>query len=318
MEILYLLMKIKERSWRVLWGIARMYSAIHDTLFGSSAYDMLDGLHRKQISVNTELSGEVGRLRHQNAQLSGRLEQRISELKTLEARQGVLNNLLAVIRRDINETLEVAHEVRTSREAMKVRAKANAGANTALTQWQKAYAGPLELRLKLAKQEVDALRGVAFSTAIDLNLKRDPKIGEIPFAYYDFVSHGFCYTPATLKFLGACEEKDALTLNQLINYIRKEDRVEIVASLKSGKGLRHYKALTSGENPKGLILTTKPFVYDKKPVGVAIFLFDPKYSVKNLRDHLVYRRVYKLFRQMFSEFESLRENLKTGKLEVSF
>lgn len=311
-------MKIKERGRRVWSSIAEIYSAFHDAFFGSSAYEMMSQLHQEQVGKNMDLIGQVGRLRYRNERLSTQLEQKTLELKALEAKQGELRNILAVARRDINETLEIAREVRTSEEAMKARAEANASANSALIKWQEAYAGPLEKRLRLAEKEATALRGVAFSTAIDITLKRDPKIGEIPFAYYDFANHKLCHTPATLNFLGADGERDTLTLSQLVDYIRKEDRAGIVKSLKSGKGLRHYKALTSGENPKELILTTKPFVYDKKPVGVAIFLIDPKYSIQNLKDHLVYRRVYKLFRQMFSEFKALRENLKTGKLEVSF
>jgi len=306
-------MKIKERSWRVLSGIARMYSAIHDTLFGSSAYDMLDGLHRKQISINTELSGEVGRLRHQNAQLSGQLEQRISELKTLEARQGVLNNLLAVTRRDINETLEVAYEVRTAGKAIKARAVENAGTNNALAKWQKAYADPLEKRLKAAEQEAAALRGVAFSKAIDVTLKRDSRAMQIPFAYYGFATHKLYYTPAALEFLGEKNNKADLTLAQLMYPIRKEDRMGIIESLRSGKGLKHHKVLAS--SGKELRLTTKPFFYDKNAIGVAIFLYDARFSVAGIRDNLMYRRLNKIFYELSAQFDAIKEKAKAGKLQ---
>ena len=300
----------------------RIYEKVRG-FFGSAyfkliTYDNLAEQHRQQVNKNMELSGDVGRLTCKNQRLSKQLEQRTLELKALNAKQEELNTVLAEAREDISKTLKLAYEVRTSERAMKERAEANAGPNSALVEWQKSYAEPLERRLNIAEQEAAALRSAAFSTAIDITLKRDPKIGEIPFAYYDFVHHGVYYTRATLDFLGAGKEEDTLTLRQLVGYIRKEDREAVIKSLESGKGLRHYKALTSGEPSKELILTTKPFVYDKKPVGVAIFLFDPKYSVQNLKDHLIYGRLKKLFSQMFGKFGALRENLeKKGKLEAS-
>jgi len=268
----------------------------------------------------SELAGQLGEKDGAYIDLTERCVATERELTFLRREYGDLAGAITSARNLSLYALKVAKEARTNDDVMHARAKDNAGSVLALVEWQRTYAGPLEAKLNVAQAEAATLKsmafGSAFGEAVGKVLEKDSSAMQIPVAYYGFVNGKFYYTPAALEFLGekgSEEGSENLTIGQLMSYIRKEDRQGIFKSLRSGKGLKHHEvSTTSGRQLK---LTTKPFVYDGKAIGAAIFLNDPKFSFKTMADSRMYRRLGRLFKKISTQLEETLERARQGKLE---
>ncbi len=213
------------------------------------------------------------------------LEQKVQQLtkenKKLRELKGQLLKTCGQVREEAAKIKKYAKQARRlPRKLMRARAKDNKLANDALT----AYKAKFDYSMDKTKKGV---RGLVVSSAMKAIMYNHPGSERFPWAYYDFPNKTLYYSPVTKRLLNIKLMKKELTLIGLLSYIRREDRNEIIKSLESGKGLSHYEAWTSGEDnkkSKKLMLSTFPFYYkeiheekhEERPVGVAIFLRDPK------------------------------------------
>ena len=217
----------------------------------------------------------------------------VEELANMKAERDDAKQKLSDYRKVVIKALEHCRKVKRGIDILEAGIEKNASANEALTEWQKAYANPLYKRTLTAEANQRHLIGFAFGEAINIAIKAIPRAKKIPFVYYDFINKRLSYTPAILDFFGIDEEKigEKLTLTKLLSYVDRkylksnyaQNKIGIIDALKIGKPLLHYDAMTSGESPRRLYLTTYPVFCNEQAVGVSIFLNDPDSLLRRVR-----------------------------------
>lgn len=176
-----------------------------------------------------------------------------------------------------SKVLRIAREIASAKDIKNLRAQAinereqnNWAATSSLVEWQNTVEGKLVDRAKSAESLADAYRREGMAVAMDIVVG---KFQRVPFVYYDFVSKRVIPTRAARKLMGFNDDAQ-YTLWDLIKYIGKEGRAELVASLREGTKMKHYDVQSTGKKSIKLSLTTEPFIYRDHPIGVGIFLED--------------------------------------------
>ncbi|MDD5192648.1 MAG: hypothetical protein PHH54_00565 [Candidatus Nanoarchaeia archaeon] len=214
------------------------------------------------------------------------------------------------------EAQQICREIKTPAEVIETRAELNKSRHDDYAKWRESELAPYKKRTELAEKEAVALRSFS-NKAKNIPLFEKLNNDRVPFAYYNFGSKNLYYTKATLKFFDFDQDYyENFSLSKLLRCIRKEDledteeRRGILYSLRKGVRLNHYKAKTSGKNPKELILTTYPFVYDNRPVGIAMFLHDTKLSLSAIKFRIYCKSFEKNFEELSKEFKEIKMNLR--------
>lgn len=138
--------------------------------------------------------------------------------------------------------------------------------------------------IESVEKRAAAVRGFAFRNSMDHIVKKDPDFKQVPFIYYDFSSGDVVYTPSILDLFDVKKEEltnGRLGLKELIGYVEKDKREEVIEALKQGQVLKNYNLITATYPPKDLVLTSYPLVYQAspnnlQPIGVGLFIYDPK------------------------------------------
>jgi len=269
------------------------------------------------------------RLRKRNYELEEKLDFQKKEIEELKEKYEQVNEKYAgmlskipQLKELVSKTIKACLNVHTRRDLIEERVKANAFNNTALEEWKRAYAKPLEKRLLDAEEKVEVLSGAAFSIAVDTVIKLDKRAQKIPFIFYDLVNRSLIYTPATLDFFEISKEKAGqLTFQQLLlkidrDYLKGKKGVGILDAIRSGEKLSREKVYTYGDNPKKLILTTYPVSYNGKSVGIGILIYD---SILSIRTRGFVHQLDNIFQGMIESMSSAIEKytLKPSK-ELGF
>jgi len=166
----------------------------------------------------------------------------------------------------------------------------------------------LKKEVEELKRESAALRGVYFSSKMDGIMASNPLFNSVGFVYYDFANGKSLYTPGLLDLFGINEDeaKDKeLSLMSFIHYLNRESRAGLVKALKDGVGLEDYKSHTR-DGSKDLVLNAFPLDYNHRPVGVAVFLYDPKVGFDKRITYAFASRIRKAISKMSEKFEIIR------------
>jgi len=167
--------------------------------------------------------------------------------------------------------------------------------------WQRGIESSYDRRIHLLQREVVELRKAHFRTTIDLVLKRNPGLAEIPFAYCDVNGQLLC-TRAVYDLFSI--NREALSLRGLLRHIEKEDARHIFESLQAGRRLRDYRL----KDVRSISVNSYPLFYGELPVGVAMILQSPDLAIEP-------GRMYRFVREVLTEVRSMsREyNLISGR-----
>jgi len=174
-------------------------------------------------------------------------------------------------------------------------------------QWQREITEPL-------KKESGALRGALFSREMNRIIDSNPAFKRVPFVYYDFFNKHSLYTPAVLEIFGINADDERaktgkLTLMEFVGYIKREERAELVRALKEGRGLENYQVVTLGNNSRELILNAYPLVYDRNPVGVGVFFYDPNGQYPKFTSIRFAVKIRKSIEDISEEFRVIKNNV---------
>jgi len=251
------------------------------------------------------------------------LEQRNSELQTKNIRlQTELSELqdtkvlISKLKEDIQGSLDNYKKliynkyvaIRGARiDALDDKEKEKGSIHKDYKRWQKNTEKILEKKFETADRIADRLKGFAIGSAISILVYLDQGMKKIPFAFYDFANRDLYCSEGTLKLFDA-KHKQKLTLKELMKNVKREYRKEIFNSLDEGTGLRHYKARTPDD--KELRLSTYPFFYDNKAVGVGIFLRDPLLSGTKIKKYRVVGKMTKIVEDLGERFEEVAHSIK--------
>lgn len=244
------------------------------------------------------MTEKVGGERLENM-LNTRLECLSNELKD------VPNNTLRRVLKLSNLVLQYAKRVRTPLDVMEKRADNNRSANEALEEWKRACSYKIE-------QNKRGVRGCALGIAMKVVMQKDNRSKKIPWAYYDFHNQQLNYSPAALELLKIGNSGNRVFLTSLLRYIKKEDRREVIRSLDSGEGLKHFETATSkvyNGKSRRLILSTFPHYYSEEEVaiGAAIFLRDPKVSLHSRGIHQFEKYINEVAQEVFEQLKGYEE-----------
>ena len=236
----------------------------------------------------------------------GNLEKQLVESKTEneKLKQTIENYSLSI---NLAKMIwKCAREVRTAEDVIHARAEENKSENKALGDWKDACSYELDKIKRL-------VGGYALSMAMIGVIETDSRSKTIPWAHYDFLNQNLYYSPAALKLFKIEETKTKSNPRDLLSYIKREYRRGIDEYLRSGKGLRHYKAETSvkyNKKPKDLMLSTYPFYDEEKAIGAAIFLKDPKISLHSRGTHKFEEDIQRTADRVFEQLKEYRISWK--------
>lgn len=267
--------------------------------------------YEKRISsLNEDLS--VMKLKLAEYQQGVKNSPEYKELK--ERSEGVLKEIGATKKR-ISDTLKVCREIYTAREVIETRCNENSSANQGLNDWIKYQEKPYKEKVKQIEEEVKKLRNSVYRIAISSVIQNNSKFAKVPFIYYDFIEKKLIHNDYAEKYFNVPDKKN-FTLKDLLKSVRKEDlegtehQMGILDSIEKGVKLKHFKAQTSGDKPRDLRLTSIPFGYEGKYLGVGIFLWDPRVSTKSFRDYRASRVMEKVIEDISYEFDKIKKEVK--------
>ena len=226
------------------------------------------------------------------------------------------------IRAEISKTKDLASKVlRISRgiangeyvrkltiDVISEREREKASSVSALTEWKNTTEKILVGETKVAKAIASAYENQNIMFGMNFAIKYYRKI---PFVYYDFLTKKLVPTQAAARLLHVdLDAEEKIGLKTLLRHIDKSGRKDVVESLKSGKRLEHYQTKSSAKNPVNLVLTTHPFIYENKPRGVGVFLYDPRFSLKKIGVWNLGRVLDKIFEEISEEMSEFKEKIK--------
>lgn len=154
--------------------------------------------------------------------------------------------------------------------------------------WQNGILKPYQEKLLAYEKEIDSYRGKMFKDKMETLLDDNPGYNHLAFLYYDFPNKESIFTPGLLSIVGLDPEEEIhknISLIGLIGHVNKEDRDEVVRSVVENRSLKNYEFDTTGNPVNSLILNSYPLVFDERPVGVGVFVFDQKYSYDKILYH---------------------------------
>ncbi len=264
------------------------------------------------------LSEEIAGFWDEKKEFAGKV-QKYNELKSqydgLKSQYGELVQEIPRIRKLVAQARETCIDVHIKRDLMHDGVEENLGRNKSLEDWINCEKAPLEKKVKAAEKEADSLRGYAFSAAVYGIINGDSSARKIPVAYYDFVNQRFEYNNSALRFLDIKkkERKTKLSIRELLENIDGiKEKKEIIKSLKTGKGLKHLKAKTT--KGKELILTSHPFYYDNKAVGVGMFLYDPRFFGHKIKMHKLADEIEEVLEIISEEFNQIHKTIENDRI----
>ena len=257
-------------------------------------------------------SREYRRLLEEHGDIDGKLSEHsglVERYGDLEGKLGLLEEFPKMRERLLSLTSEL-ESLKITRKEMIETAKINRPYTQALEKWKSVEIDPLKKELGNYERELDMLRGSVFSIAVNTVIGANPKIQKIPFIYYDIKNRCAICTDATYDFLGIESTPKELSIEEMFDYIRSEDKVGIMSSLKNKKRVRHYEALTLDN--KELKLSITFYDYDRKTVGAGISLYDPKFS-KDFRLRISFaRQLKRATRAVSDQLKLVGENIRTA------
>ena len=239
-------------------------------------------------------------LQEKNAYLQRNLEKKTQEL---------IN-----IKYDVENALEVCRHVKTGQDVIEARVKENSSANTGLEDWIRYQKRPYEEKITKLKKELSKTRSSIFKIAVKSIIQNDSNFEKIPFLYYDFIDKKLIYDKSIKKQFKGIIKKEDLKLKDLLRVIENKDlkgknNNGIIFAIKRAIPLKHYKAKTKGENPKDLRLTTIPFHYNNKYLGVGIFLWDPRFSKQTFKDYRAAKKLEHTIENISKSFDKIQKDI---------
>ena len=199
-------------------------------------------------------------------------------------------------------------ELKITKKEMIENARLNYSNNMALTEWKQAELDPLKKNFEYNERELELVRSAGFNIAVNAVIESDPKIQKIPFLYYNIDSQEIISTKRALDFLEIDREIDRISLREMLDYVRKEDRVKIIDSIKNSNELKDQIAF-SKDGSKELKLNTHNFDYDGVTFGVGISLYSPGILGARTRFHF-YKQLDNVRSLVIRRFDELRYRAK--------
>jgi len=191
----------------------------------------------------------------------------------LEGKLGLLEELPKMRERLLGMSSEL-ESLKMTKEEMVATARINMPYNQDLEKWRSAEIDPLNKELKEYRKELDMLRGSVFSIAVKIALETNPKMQKVPFIYYDISNQDVIPTDGALEFLGIKSVSTRSSIGGMFDYLRREDKAEILNSLRKKERLRHHAARLNSEDSRELKLSIFYFDYNDKTIGAGISLYD--------------------------------------------
>jgi len=202
---------------------------------------------------------------------------------------------------------ELMEEARPTVGELAIRARMNAGANSALEEWKRAESflaagtiGNLRKEREELEHKVQAYEIYTVERAIPRAINeaiQDPKLSRVPFVYYGWDTERLIATPATYEHLEMENVPESLSLKSLLRYVRKVnlngrgedfnprdvDRKNTVwgqffDAIKSGKHLRYLQA-EAAKSGKEVYISATPYRFSKKDprvIGFGISFNEPR------------------------------------------
>ncbi len=199
-------------------------------------------------------------------------------------------------------------ELKVTKKEMIENARLNYSNNKALSEWKHAKLNPLKRDFEYNKRELELVRSAGFNIAVNAVIESDPKIQKIPFLYYNIDSQEIISTKRALDFLEIDREIDRISLREMLDYVRKEDRIKIIDSIKNSNELKDQIAF-SKDGSKELKLNTHNFDYDGTTFGVGISLYSPGILGARTRFHF-YKQLDNVRSLVIRRFDELRYRAK--------
>lgn len=212
---------------------------------------------------------------------------------------------------DVENAYEACRNVSTGQDVIEARVEENKGANNGLEDWIQYQKKPYEKKIEKTEKELLKTRSSVFRIAINSIIQNDSNFEKIPFLYYDFIDKKLIYDDSVKNQFKHLIKGELNLKNLLRNIENKNLRGDngIISAIRHAKPLKHYKAKTKGENPEDLRLTTIPFSYDNKYLGVGIFLWDPRFSRRAFKDYRAAKKIEKTIEDISKGFDKIQKDI---------